>query len=75
MRTTINLDDDVFQLVSHYSESRALSLGKAVSDLVRKGLKTSRPTRRKNGLLLFDLPKESRRVTSKNVRTLESELE
>ena len=75
MRTTINLDDDVFQLASQYSESRELSLGRAVSELVRKGLKTTRPTRSKNGIQVFDLPKDSRRITSKKVRALETELE
>lgn len=75
MRTTINLDDDVFQLASQYSESRELSLGRAVSELVRKGLKITRPIRNKNGLQVFDLPKGSRGITSKKVRALESDLE
>ncbi len=37
MRTTLNLDDDVLQKVKDYAESRSLSVGRAVSELVRKG--------------------------------------
>ena len=39
MRTTLNLDDEVFQLARGYARSRSLALGKAVSELVRKGLR------------------------------------
>jgi len=73
MRTTINLDDDIAVIVKQYAESRALGLGKAVSDLVRRGISASRPTRTVNGLLVFDLPPDSPRVTARSVRELEAE--
>jgi hypothetical protein len=73
MRTTINLDDDVASIVKQYAESRALGLGKAVSELVRRGISASRPTRTVNGLLIFDLPANSPRVTTNTVRELEGE--
>jgi hypothetical protein len=73
MRTTINLDDDVMPVVKQYAESRALGLGKAVSELVRRGINASRPTRTVNGLLVFDLPPDSPRVTTNMVRKLEAE--
>ena len=38
MRTTLNLDEDAFQLAKAYAQSRSLALGKAVSELVRRGL-------------------------------------
>jgi hypothetical protein len=50
-------------------------LGKAVSELVRKGLAAPVPTRTVNGIQVFDLPPDSPRVTSRRVKELESELE
>ena len=72
MRTTINLDDDVVQLVKQYAESRGVGLGKAVSELVRRGITASLPTCTVNGLLVFDLPPDSPRITTRKVRQLEA---
>lgn len=73
MRTTLNLEDDVLQLVSEYADSRSLSIGRAVSELVRKGLAARRPTRIVNGVRVFDLPADSPRVTAQKVRGMDSE--
>lgn len=75
MRTTLSLDDDVFSSVKRYAESRSLALGKAVSELVRKGLRAPVPTRMENGFLVFDTPPDSPPVTSERVKELESEIE
>lgn len=75
MRTTLTLDDEVFRLVRRYAESRSLALGKAVSELVRRGFTVQRPTRVLNGLQVFDLPPASAPVTTKRIRELESEEE
>jgi hypothetical protein len=37
MRTTITLDDDVYELASMYAAGRGMTLGAAVGELVRKG--------------------------------------
>ncbi|HTA24833.1 MAG TPA: hypothetical protein VK763_14970 [Terriglobales bacterium] len=74
MRTTLNLDDEVFQLARGYAESRSLALGKAVSELVRKGLRAPTPVRMVNGLAVFDVPQDPS-ITSKRVKELESEME
>ncbi|HEX2329031.1 MAG TPA: CopG family transcriptional regulator [Candidatus Angelobacter sp.] len=73
MRTTINLDDDVFPAVKNYAESRSVSIGKAVSDLVRKGINASLPTRMVNGVPVFVLPPGSPPITSKRVRELQDD--
>jgi hypothetical protein len=75
MRTTLNLDDDVLQMVHAYAESRSLPLGRAVSHLVRQGLKAPAPTRTVNGIQVFDVPADSPRITTERVQELESELE
>jgi len=73
MRTTLSLDDDVFALANNYAKSRSLGLGKAVSELVRKGLRAPTPTRIENGLMVFDVPPESPPITAERIRELESE--
>jgi hypothetical protein len=73
MRTTLNLEDDVFDLLRQYAESRALALGKAASELVRRGLEAPTPTRIVNGFVVFDVPADSSPITSKRVKQLETE--
>jgi hypothetical protein len=75
MRTTLSLDDDVFQQARSYAESRSLALGKAVSELVRKGLSAPVRTRTVNGVQVFDLPADGLSISSERVKELESELE
>ena len=74
MRTTVNLDDDVHKLACAVAELRSISLGKAISDLARKGARAEMPTRKVRGLVVFDLPPDSPVVTMETVKRLESEL-
>lgn len=73
MRTTLTLDDDVFELAARQARLRGVSLGRAVSDLLRKGLNAPTPAREKDGLVVFDLPADSPTVTTDDVRRLEAE--
>ena len=73
MRTTLSLDDDVLRLVKRYAASRSLTLGEAVSDLVHRALTEPRPTKEVNGVLVFDLPPDSPRVSMQKVRELDAE--
>ena len=73
MRTTLTLDDDVAELSARQAKLRGVSLGKAVSDLVRRGLNAPTPSADKNGLTVFQLPADSPTVTTDDVRRLEIE--
>jgi hypothetical protein len=73
MRTTLSLDDDVFRVVKNYAENRSLAIGKAVSELVRRGLSAPVKTRVVNGLVVFDVPEDSEAVTSELVKQLEAD--
>jgi hypothetical protein len=73
VRTTLTLDDDVAELAARVAKARGLSLGKAVSDLVRRGLNAPTPSTGKDGLVVFQLPSDSPRVTTEDVRRLEAE--
>ena len=74
MRTTLNLDDATLRLARTYARRRSLPLGKAVSELVQRGLTTSLRTKVINGIHVVQLPPDSPRVTSEDVRRLEDDL-
>jgi len=74
MRTTLNLDADVLEMIKSYAEQRSVALGRAASDLVRRGASSPPRTRTVNGLMVFDLPEGGEKITSEKVRQLEDEL-
>jgi Arc/MetJ family transcription regulator len=73
VRTTLTLDDDLLELAARQAKLRGVSLSRAVSDLLRRGLHASTPSRTQDGLLMFQLPEDSPTVTTDDVRRLESE--
>jgi hypothetical protein len=75
MRTTLNIDDEVFAELKAYAEYRDLALGKAASELVRKGLRAPLQTRLVNGFYVADLPSGSPVVNTEHVRRLQEELD
>lgn len=75
MRTTLNLDDDAFELIKHYAENRSVALGKAASELVRKGISARTPTRLVDGFVVFDLAPGGPKITTERVKELDSELQ
>jgi hypothetical protein len=76
MRTTLNLDDDAVKILREYSESRSLALGKAASELVRKGANAEVPIRLVNGFVVFDIAPGGPKISSERVNELlDSELE
>lgn len=75
MRTTLNLDDDILEVLKEYADRRSLALGKAASELMRRGLSTPLQTRLENGFYTVVLPDDSPVVTTEHVqRLLEDEI-
>jgi hypothetical protein len=70
MRTTLNLDDDALKILREYSEARSLALGKAASELVRKGATAAVPTRLVNGFVVFDIAPGGPKISSERVKEL-----
>lgn len=70
MRTTINIEDDAFAAASTYARARALKLGQAVSELILRGSAEKLPIRQKGGVWVFDLPRDTPRVTARQVRRM-----
>ena len=75
MRTTLSLDDDLIDQVKTYAATRDITVGKAVSELVRRGLNAPIRTRIVNGFHVMDLPVGSPAVTVEHIRKLEAELD
>jgi hypothetical protein len=73
MRTTLNLDDDVADAVARQAKARGVSIGKTVSDLVRRGLNAPTRSAHQGGVVVFELPEDSPKVATADVRRLESE--
>jgi len=54
MRTTLDIDDDVLQAAKERAASQGISMGKAVSDLLRRGLApVKQKVRVRNGVPLL----------------------
>jgi hypothetical protein len=73
MRTTLAIDDDVLEQVKVYAEQRNLSMGKAATDLLRKGISRPAPTHMENGLRVFSKSSDRPLITPELVRKLDSE--
>ena len=57
MRTTVTLDDDVFEMVQTMAKSSGRRFGQVLSELVRRGLAQSAPRRgRGSRFPTFDVP-------------------
>ena len=70
MRTMLDLDDDVLLLVKEIARRRGVSVGKALSDLVRQALLRQESETTRNGVPLFPIGPESRLVTLEFVNRL-----
>lgn len=53
MRTTITLDDDVFEAARNLALSSGKTLGEVISHLSRRSLKAHVETKQRNGLPIF----------------------
>lgn len=70
MRTTLTIEDDAFSKAQAYADARALKLGQAVSELIRRGTADKLPMKQKNGAWVLDLPPDTPKVTARQVKDL-----
>jgi hypothetical protein len=77
MRTNINIAEDAREVASAYANARGITLGEAVTELIRKGLRADsrqepRPIARSfAGFPVF--PKSGRAITTEMVRKAEED--
>lgn len=77
MRTNVTLDEDVHQLASIYAAAKGITLGAAISELIRKA-EAAQPAppdirRSESGLAMF--PPSGKTLTAQMVKEAESELD
>ncbi len=70
MRTTLTLEDDAFATANAYARARALKLGQAVSELIRRGSADKLPLKQIDGVWVIDLPADAAPLTSRQVQQL-----
>jgi hypothetical protein len=73
VRTTLSLEDDAIEAIQSYARQNRLSLGKAASELVRRGARYQLGIKMLNGLPVFDVPDDFPTITTEQVRELLNE--
>ena len=73
-RTTLKLEDDAFKVAKMHASRHHLSLGEAVSELVRKAADRPLITESRNGLQVVRLGRRSPKVTTALVDKLSDDL-
>lgn len=74
MRTTVNLPDDVGDLVRAVADAKDISLGDAIADLVRRGLASEAQIRQDTLFPCFDISPDTSPITLEQTLAAEDEL-
>lgn len=72
MRTTANIDDDALSAARSLARARSISLGQAISELIRRGLRRE-PEEGEEGFPVFRIRPGARPLTLEDVRRSEEE--
>jgi hypothetical protein len=77
MRTTINLPDDIYEAARSVAAAKKISLGEALGELVRQGLRPPMEMERQpiSGLLVPRLPKDSPVITLEHTLAMEDDID
>ena len=73
-RTTLKLEDDATQVAKEHATRHRLTLGQAVSELVRQGAERPLVTEERSGLRVVRLSRRSPKVTTSLVDKLREAL-
>ena len=69
MRTTLQIDDDVYEVVRSLAAAERRSFGEIVSRLVRQGLAPRADVRERNGFPVFEVPAGQHPITPDMVKS------
>ncbi|MYC67479.1 MAG: antitoxin [Acidobacteriia bacterium] len=67
MRTTVAIDDDVLAIARALAQQNAVSLGRALSELARRGQHATAAVVESDGLPGFAVPRDTKPITSDEV--------
>lgn len=73
MRTTLSLENDAIEAIQSYAKHHHLSLGKAASELVRRGVRYQLAVGELNGLPVVEVPDDFPVITTERVAELLNE--
>jgi len=73
MRTTLDLDPEILSAARQIAATRSISIGRAVSELARRGLEARSTPGTRQGFPIFQVPKDARPLTAHDVRQDEDE--
>jgi hypothetical protein len=73
-RTTLQLEDDAMKVARAHAERHRLTLGQAVSELVRKAAERPLVTEDRSGLRVLRLNRRSPKITAARVDQLRKDL-
>ena len=68
MRTTLHIDDDVYEAARHLAEVERSTVGRVISHLARRGLTPVVRRRSDRGFPVFDVPADAKPLTPDMVR-------
>jgi|APLow6443716910_1056828.scaffolds.fasta_scaffold79743_3 hypothetical protein len=68
MRTTVQIDDDVFGAAKELARLQAKPMGRVISELARKGLRPSPQVGSNNGFPVFAVPSDLPLIGEETVR-------
>lgn len=74
MRTTVNLPDEISDVVRAVAEAKGVSLGDAIAELVRRGLRASTPPSGPSAFPTFHVSADTAPITLEQTLAAEDEL-
>lgn len=73
MRTTVNIEDDIFHAVKNMAKAQSQPLGRVMSQLIRQGIRKTSTVAKKNGFPVFSVSERSKPLTLDDVKKDEDE--
>lgn len=74
MRTTLNIPDDVYRAAQSLAVAKGISLGEALAELVRQGLRTPAQVDMRKAFPCFVVPERAKPITLEPTLETEDEL-
>ena len=74
MRTTVNLPDDVLRVARSLADLKGISLGDALAELIRAGLKPAARINTKTAFPSFEVSERAKPITLEQTLLAEDEL-
>lgn len=68
MRTTVTLDDDVYEAAQARAQATGRPLGRVLSEMARQALRSSPPSSRRSRFPVFEVPANAKMISAARVQ-------